>query len=318
MLADAIQFEVLAIEPEARLGIEAEVTETRGGLHFVNHLTADHQLRAYLIHIWVLTRPLPWPLDVGRLARSIQPHVLHRYLLVGRILVVHLYLAIVYKHAPMLHMDGIGLRQPHVAIDAAARIPAAVGLVAIIHAHSHHVLALLHVGRNIVFKRTVAVRPVANFLTVDIDRRIHIYPVKLQEITVIADCFTINGKVLSIPTYTARQSASRGTTGITHLEVALNSPVVRHVELPPPRIVILGLRHLSRVAQQETPVAVKVQSLSCLCLQPHQRRQQTHQKCQSSRFHHASYIFHQPSLTFFSYFTQSGSKWLLYSMLNFL
>ena len=77
--------------------------------------------------------------------------------------------------------------------------------------------------------------------------------------------------MLTIPAYPTRQCTSRGTTGITHIEVALYGPVVRQVKTTPPRIVILGLCHLGRVAQQETPVAVKVQSLARLCLQPHQR-----------------------------------------------
>ena len=57
MLADAIEFEVLAIEPKARLGIEAEGAEACRSLVSINHLTTHFHLRAYLIYMWCLTRP---------------------------------------------------------------------------------------------------------------------------------------------------------------------------------------------------------------------------------------------------------------------
>ena len=58
VLANTIKFEVLAIEPEARLGIELKVAEACGGLYFIDHLTCYEQLRAYLIYIGVFAAPL--------------------------------------------------------------------------------------------------------------------------------------------------------------------------------------------------------------------------------------------------------------------
>ena len=185
MFADAVKFEVLAIQPETRLGIELKVTETSSGLHFIHHLTTDYQLRAYLIDIWVLTRPLPWLLDAGRLTSSIKPRILYCNLLLGRILVVHFHLTIVYIHAPMLYVYRMRLREPHMTIDAAATIPTGVWLVAIVYPYRHHILAFFHVWRNIIFERTVAVWSVPDFLAVDIDCRIHIYPIELNKIAVI-------------------------------------------------------------------------------------------------------------------------------------
>ena len=58
MLADTIELEVLAVEPEARLRIEPEITEARGGLYLVHYFAASNQLRAYLIYIGVFAGPL--------------------------------------------------------------------------------------------------------------------------------------------------------------------------------------------------------------------------------------------------------------------
>ena len=44
MFANAVEFEVLTVKPEAGLGIELEIAETRSGLHLVDHLAADQQL----------------------------------------------------------------------------------------------------------------------------------------------------------------------------------------------------------------------------------------------------------------------------------
>ena len=58
VLADTVELEVLAVEPEARLGIEPKVAEACGCLHLINHLSTYQQLRAYLIYIRIFTRPL--------------------------------------------------------------------------------------------------------------------------------------------------------------------------------------------------------------------------------------------------------------------
>ena len=102
-------------------------------------------------------------------------------LLPGGILVVHLHPAVVDIDAPMLYMDGIGLCEPYVPINAAARVPAAVGLVAVVHTHSHHVVALTDVGCDVVLEGTVAVGTEAHLLTVDIDSGVHIDTVELEE-----------------------------------------------------------------------------------------------------------------------------------------
>ena len=179
MLADTIQFEVLAIEPETRLGIELEITKTRGGLHFVHHLATSNQLRTYLIYIRILAAPFVGLLDIGGFAIGIQPNILNSHLLIGRILIIHLYLAIVYIDTPVLHVDGVGLRHPHMTVDTTATIPARVRLIAVIHSHSHHVLTLLHVRRDVILKTRIAIRTETDLLPIHIDRRVHIDAIEL-------------------------------------------------------------------------------------------------------------------------------------------
>ena len=58
VFAYAIDLEVLAIEPEACLSVEAEIAETSGGFDFVDNLAPRNQLRAYLIYIRRLAAPL--------------------------------------------------------------------------------------------------------------------------------------------------------------------------------------------------------------------------------------------------------------------
>ena len=181
VLADAVQLHVLAVEPEARRSIEAEIAEARRGLYLVNDLAVANQLGTYLINIWVLARPLPRSFDACRPPVAVEPSVLDRYLAPRGVLVVHLHLAVVNIYAPVLHVNGIGAGEPYVAVDAAARVPARVGLVAVVDADSHHVAAFTDVGRDVVLEAGVAVGAVAHLLPVHIDRRVHIYAVELQE-----------------------------------------------------------------------------------------------------------------------------------------
>ena len=185
MLADAVQLEVLAIEPEAGLRIELEIAEARRGLHLVDHLATGNQLRTHRIDIRILAAPFAGLPDVGGPAIGIQPDILDRHLLTGGILVIHLHLAVVYIDAPVLHVDGVGLRQPHMTVDTTATIPARVRLVAVIHPHGHYVLALLHIGRDVILETRIAIRTEADLLAVHIDRRVHIDAVELQEIFLV-------------------------------------------------------------------------------------------------------------------------------------
>ena len=118
MLADAIELEVLAIEPEARLGIKTEVAETSHRLYLIDHLTANKQLGTYGIDVRVLTRPFSGFLYIGRFAIGIKPDVLYLHLLLRGVHIVYLHLTIMHEDTPVLDVDGMGLCEPHMAVDA--------------------------------------------------------------------------------------------------------------------------------------------------------------------------------------------------------
>ena len=62
---------------------------------------------------------------------------------------------------PVRHVQRVGERQPHVAIDAAPRIPAGVGLARVVDAHRHHVHAGHEVMRDVIREADVTVWPLA-------------------------------------------------------------------------------------------------------------------------------------------------------------
>ena len=75
--------------------------------------------------------------------------------LVGLLLI---YLAIVNKYSPMLNVDGIGLGEPYVAIDATARVPTRIGLIGVINTNSYHILSLVLISPHIRILCTFAPR----------------------------------------------------------------------------------------------------------------------------------------------------------------
>ena len=135
-----------------------------------------------------------------------------------------------HMDTPMLHVDVAGLSQPDVAVDAAARVPARVGLVAVVDTHGHHVVALMHVGRDIVLEAGVTVGPVAHLLSVHVDGAVHVHAVKLEEKPFWCAVTLWQRERLTVPPYSTRQRTTAGTAGIAFVEVALDGPVVRHVQ----------------------------------------------------------------------------------------
>ena len=57
MLADTVELEVLAVEPEAGLGIETEAAEARSGLIGVDDLATLYHLGKHRVDIGLLARP---------------------------------------------------------------------------------------------------------------------------------------------------------------------------------------------------------------------------------------------------------------------
>ena len=141
----------------------------------------------------------------------------------------------------------MGLREPHVAIDATTTIPTRIRLVGIIYAHSYDILACSDVRGDIVLEAGIAVRTIAHLLTIHINGGIHIDTIELEEKTLFGKLR--DRKVLAIPAHATREGSTASATGIAYVEIALDSPVVGHGKRTPMAIVVIYLRHLGRVAQ---------------------------------------------------------------------
>ena len=145
-------------------------------------------------------------------------------------------------------MHRIGLGKPHVAIDTAATVPAGVRLVGVVHPYCHHVLALSDIRCDVVLETRITVGSVTHLLAIHIDRGIHIHTIELQEELFTFHFSAFHFKVLTVPTDTTRQGTTACPTGITHIEVTFDGPVVRHIETAPVAVVEICLRHNGRVA----------------------------------------------------------------------
>ena len=83
---------------------------------------------------------------------------------------------------PALDVDGVGLGEPHMAVDATARVPTGVGLVGVINTHGYYVLTFVYVWGDIVLETGIAIRARAYLLSIDINGGVHVNTIELQEI----------------------------------------------------------------------------------------------------------------------------------------
>ena len=99
----------------------------------------------------------------------------------------------------------LSLVDPHMAIYAASAIPSAVGLVAVIHSHCHHVLfAIFYIRCHIIAERTVAVGSLSEQGAVYPHLSVHIHTVEV-DVELLSLVGIIHIECLAIPTDTARQ-----------------------------------------------------------------------------------------------------------------
>ena len=165
-----------------------------------------------------------------------------------------------HMDAPMCNMHLLRGCQPHMAVDATPAVPPGVGLVAVVHPHSHHIVAsAVDVWREVILKRTVAIRTLSEAMSVDIYCRIHIDAVKLNEIAV----GITNTEMLAVPPHSAWQCATACSRGVGWGEVTLYRPVVGQVEGPPRSIIVSGLCHLGGVGEDESPSLIKALAVAC-------------------------------------------------------
>ena len=150
--------------------------------------------------------------------------------------------------------------KPHMAIDTTTAVPPGVGLVAIVHPDSHHIVSTpVEIGSEVVFKRTVTVGPLSEKVPVEIHGCVHIYSIELDEILVLVS----HSKMLPIPSYPSGQRPSARARRVGWQEVTLNGPVMWQVEVSPGIVVVFWSCHLHGVGKDEQPVVIEALALPC-------------------------------------------------------
>ena len=289
VLADAIDLHVATIEPEACLGVEAEGAEGCGRGDAINYLAANDHFRYHLVDVTLVDIPQQGFPHGEHLALAAAFMAGHDTTVGVEELMTHLRLrglrtVVVQCHidphlpgvalaplghgvdAPLGHAQGRGGGEPHMTIDAAARIPTTVGLVAIIDTNGQDVLSRpVEIGGEVVLEGGVAIGARAQGVAVDIDRGVHIDAVEGDEDAIVGRACG-QAEMLSVPTYAAGKRAATGATGVANMEVAFDSPVVGQGETAPTTVVIGRGGHRGIVAENKEPVGIKLDAragLSC-------------------------------------------------------
>ena len=116
--------------------------------------------------------------------------------------------------SPERDVDVAVRAEPHVAIDAAAGIPAGVGLLGIVDAHGYDVVAVTVEPRGeVIAERSVAVGACAEFVSVDVDGRVHVGTVKINH-QIVTFLDIVKRERLAIPSHAARECSAAGAGGV--------------------------------------------------------------------------------------------------------
>ena len=290
----AINLRRLAIERESLGGIEREGAEAKRRLVGIDDALASFQNRClYRVEVRMLERPerrllyverlrlgeriARLYLEVGRDLGDLHPCPIDEaraegqllgllaFVLDGRTHLEYSFLLLYLRRGvcpPLGDVYRLCLGQPDVAIDAAARVPARVGLLGVVHAHGQRILlAITKIGGHVVAERDVPVGAFAQTRAVDEDLGVHIDPVEVDE-ELPSLVFGIDLKRLAIPSDAARQGASARARGVILAKIALDGPVVREVQLAPRAIVEARLGGFGNFAQVERPILVEVYALA--------------------------------------------------------
>ncbi len=133
---------------------------------------------------------------------------------------------------PVSHVQRVVQRKPHVAIDAAPRIPAGVRLARVVDAHRHHVHARHEVTRDVVGEADVTVRSFAEVDAVDPDVAVHVHAVELQA-RLEATSTRRHAERLAIPADAAGEERELSAAGSVLTHRSLDAPVMREVHAAP-------------------------------------------------------------------------------------
>ena len=98
-------------------------------------------------------------------------------------------------------------------------------------------------------------------MAIYIDGGVHIHAIETQEQFFIRQAPDVY--VSSIPNYASGKRTSRGSRLVVCMEVALDGPVMWHIEPPPMAVIVVRQRERSRVCQRKSPVTVQRYALTC-------------------------------------------------------
>ena len=249
MLADTIDLQIRAVEEESLLGIELDIAETSGCRDGIHGFLAHQKFSLHRVEARVGDTPQRGILHLERLLRLVacgrgyhlSLGIIHRVAELGLAclaLPVNTYLYLTIGGGgdilpPLVDVYIRGFSKPNMAIDAATAVPTAVGLVAVVHFDSDHIVTFfIYIRCKVVFETAISIGAGAELMAVDIDRGVHVDTIEANDIAVEL-LLGVDGEMLAIPAHSSGQGTTAGTRGITWQEVALDRPVVGQVERSP-------------------------------------------------------------------------------------
>ncbi len=162
--------------------------------------------------------------------------------------------------APVAHVQWIDNREPHVTVDAAARIPTRVGLAGVVYPHGDHVFPRHEVPRDVVRKADIAVGPPAQIEAVDPDIAVHVDAVELEPRFPLA-CAGREPEDPAVPADSRREVATAPAGRGVLPRRPLDAPIVRQVQRTPLPVVEAGLVSTGWIARGEAPAWIHRQAL---------------------------------------------------------
>ena len=151
----------------------------------------------------------------------------------------------------MPHVYRIDRREPDVAIDAASRIPARVGLRGIVDADGDDVVAGAEMFGDVVGESDVAVRTAAQEYTVDPDVTVHVHAIEFQPR--LDPRARVDPERLAIPPDAGGEIADAPAAGRDFGRCAFDTPIVRQIERAPARVVERPVLRTVGIAEGEAP-----------------------------------------------------------------
>ena len=163
------------------------------------------------------------------------------------------------------------LCNPYMAINTTSTVPTTVRLVAVIHTHGYHIVAISsEIRGQLIAETAVTVRAKAQLMPIEINRRVHIYAIEVDKPTLVIVLRLVDIEMLAIPSDATRQGSTSSPRRVGGEKISFYGPVVRQVEQTPARIIICSLCHLDRVGKHEAPSLIEVLPIACRSQSHHQ------------------------------------------------